>query len=134
MRYLLDTHIAIWLLHGDDGLPREVLRIAESTEHELYLSAASTWEVVIKHQKSPHKMELTGETLVYYCNKADIKILPILPEHVLTVATLRRPNTSTPHNDPFDRLLIAQSKHESMIFLTHDSLLAEYSEPTVRYV
>ena len=134
MRILLDTHIVIWLLHGDDSLPQEAREIAENPLHELYISTASIWEVVIKHQKSPQKMELTGEKLIYYCDKADIKILPITPEHILAVDSLRRPDACAPHNDPFDRLLISQSKCENMIFLTHDKRIAEYAESTVKYV
>jgi PIN domain nuclease of toxin-antitoxin system len=131
MRYLLDTHIALWLLSGDERLPEAAAEIAVNEDHELYLSAASLWEVVIKHRKAPALMPISGGELLRYCAQAAIGILPIRQEHVLTVASLHRVEGSPPHNDPFDQLLIAQSKWDGLILITHDSLFTQYGEPTV---
>ena len=130
MKYLLDTHIALWLLSGDSRLPTEAARILEQ-EPDLFLSAASLWEVVIKHQKAPSVMPVSGEALLTYCRQTSIQLLSILPTHILEVASLRRDETAPPHQDPFDRLLIAQSKAENMLLVTHDSQFAAYHEPTV---
>ena len=130
MKYLLDTHIALWMLSEDERLPKAVYGIA-AEEAELFLSAASLWEVVIKHQKAPSLMPVSGEELISYCRQADIRLLPILPHHVLEVAGLRRDEAAPPHHDPFDRLLIAQAKSENMLLITHDSLFEAYHEPSV---
>ena len=131
MSFLLDTHIALWLLSGDERLPQAVNGIVDN-ESEVFLSVASLWEVVIKHQKAPSLMPVSGEELLSYCRQADIQLLPILPWHVLEVAKLRRDESAPPHHDPFDRLLIAQSKSENMTLITHDRLFEAYHEPTVR--
>ena len=57
--------------------------------------------------------------------------LSIENDHVIAVSTLQRRSGEPPHNDPFDRVLIAQAKTENMILLTHDSLLGGYSESCV---
>ena len=131
MNYLLDTHIALWLLSGDERLPRKALELCTSDAHQLFLSAVSIWEIVIKHQKSPRLMPVSGEEIAALCDLADIHILPVQREHVLTVGTLRRSPEEPNHNDPFDRLLIAQSKSSGLTLLTHDALLFGYHEPSV---
>lgn len=52
----------------------------------------------------------------------------------MAVTTLSRAEHTPPHNDPFDRMLIAQAKAEGMTFLTHDHLLKDYDENCVRTV
>lgn len=131
MRYLLDSHILIWAIAGSDKLPYYVYQIINDPENEIFYSAASIWEVTIKHQKSPSKIPISGVELADYCRRAGIFALPITTEHALTVDSLIRAQGSAPHNDPFDRIMIAQAKYEQMYFLTHDSLLSGYNEKCV---
>ena len=60
--------------------------------------------------------------------------LPVTKEHAMAVTRLSRAENTPPHNDPFDKMLIAQAKTEGMIFLTHDHLLKDYGEGCVRTV
>ncbi len=74
------------------------------------------------------------QLLALCCETADMRSLPITKEHAIAVTSLRRAENTPPHNDPFDRILIAQAKMEGMIFLTHDRLLKDYDEKCVRTV
>jgi len=128
MKYLLDTNIMILALVDDPSLPDTAREIIAAPEHEKYVSVASIWEIVIKHAKNPHAMPLSGEQAVQYCKSCGVQLIPITKEHAITVAGLRATDA---HNDPFDRLLIAQSKYENLMFITCDEHLDGYHEPTV---
>ncbi len=62
------------------------------------------------------------------------KVLPIFNHHTFVLDSLKRSDDAPKHNDPFDRLLICQSKTEGMKLLTHDSLLPGYDEECIIYV
>lgn len=134
MKYLLDSHILIWTLFADEKLPREACAIINNPENEIYYSAASVWEIGIKHSKSPDKMPVSSRLLAESCGMAGMVSLPVTKEHAIAVAELNRAENTPPHNDPFDRILIAQAKTEGMVFLTHDHLLKNYSEDCVKTV
>lgn len=134
MKYLLDSHILIWALFSDEKLPFDVYTIINDPKNEIYYSAASVWEIGIKHSKSPEKMPVSSQLLAKNCEMADMRSLPITKEHAIAVANLSRAKNTPPHNDPFDRILIAQAKTEDMTFLTHDHLLKDYGEDCVRTV
>lgn len=132
MKYLLDSHILIWALFADEKLPHEAYAIINNLENEIYYSAASVWEIGIKHRKSPNKMPISSKLLADSCDIAGMVSLPVTKEHAITAAGLNRIENTPPHNDPFDRMLIAQAKTEGMIFLTHDHLLKDYGEKCVK--
>lgn len=92
------------------------------------------WEIGIKHAKSPEKMPISAHLLVKSSDEAKIFSVPVTKEHALMLHTLHREENAPPHNDPFDRMLIAQAKAENMIFLTHDGLLKDYNEMCVMTV
>ena len=58
-------------------------------------------------------------------------VLPILNKHVSALETLKRSENAPRHNDPFDRIMVAQAKAEGFMFLTHDSLIPYYDEPFI---
>ena len=126
MKYLLDSHILIWALFADEKLPREAYAIINNPKNEIYYSVASVWEIGIKHGKLPEKMPISSWLLDESCDMAGMLSLPITKEHVFAVMSLSRANDTPPHNNPFDRILIAQAKNEGMVFLTHDHLLKDY--------
>lgn len=124
----------IWALLTDDKLPLEAYTVINDPKNEIYYSAASVWEIGMKHSKSPEKMPVFSQLLALCCETADMCSLPITKEHALAVTSLRHAENTPPHNGPFDRILIAQAKMEGMIFLTHDHLLKDYDEKCVRTV
>ena len=131
MKYLLDTHILFWAMSNENKIPKRVLDIINNRENAIFFSSASIWEVVIKHEKSPQKMPISGQEFLNGCLKAGFIPLSIEINHVLTVNQLQRMINEPPHNDPFDKLLISQAKTEGMTFITHDSLLDGYAENCV---
>lgn len=65
------------------------------------------------------------------CEDNGYIVLPILNRHVSALETLKRQENAPKHNDPFDRMMVAQAKTENLIFLTHDSLIPYYDEPFI---
>ncbi len=134
MKYLLDTHILFWAVSNEKKLTKQVLSLINNIDNEIFFSSASVWEVVIKHRKNPNNMTVSGDEFVTACHNAGFVPLPIENHHILAINSLNRKDTEPPHNDPFDRLLIAQAKTEGMIFITHDGLLDGYAEKCVMLV
>lgn len=131
MRILLDTHILLWALTASDKLSQKAREIITSMENNIFYSTASIWEVSIKHSLHPEHMPVSGKELSKYCMKAGYEMLAIRDEHVYTLETLKREEGAPNHNDPFDRIMVAQAKAEDMLFLTHDSLIPYYNEPCI---
>lgn len=131
MKILIDTHIAIWAVLNDPKLPKKAKDIILHEENEIFYSTASIWEITIKHMLHPDKIRISGGLLEKGCESNGYFVLPIFNEHVLALETLRRPKNAPQHNDPFDRIMIAQAKSECLMFLTHDSLIPHYNEPFI---
>lgn len=134
MKILLDTHIALWAVADTGKLSGEVIKLLESNDNEVFYSVASVWEVAIKHKIRPEQMPVPEEAFVRLCQKTGFVQLPIKDRHVFLLKTLERPVTAPKHNDPFDRLLIAQAKYENLKLVTHDSLIPYYKEDCIMYV
>ena len=131
MKLLLDTHILIWALNDDPRLPKKARELLLKPENSIYYSVVSIWEVAIKHAIHPENVAFTGRELAQFCNEAGFLPLNMQEKHVFSLETIEREDDALPHNDPFDRILIAQAKAEKMRFLTHDSLLPYYNEPCI---
>lgn len=128
MKILLDTHIALWAIADSKKLSKEVTQMLESENNQIYYSIASVWEVAIKHNIKPEQMPISEEVFYELCEETGFELLPVEAEHIFAVKSLKRPADAPKHNDPFDRILLAQAKCEDMRFLTHDSLIPYYEE------
>ncbi len=73
-------------------------------------------------------MPISENEFVFLCEHTGFSWLPIKNEHIYLIKTLTRPKDAPKHQDPFDRMLIAQAKQEGLILLTHDSLIPYYEE------
>lgn len=131
MRYLLDTYIILWAITNDARLPQIAREIIEDQNNEICYSAASIWEVAIKHNLHPDKMPIGGRELSTYCLKSGYQAVSIREDHIFELEQLRYPEHAPKHNDPFDRILISQAKADDMIFITHDSLIPNYEEKCI---
>ena len=131
MRILLDTHIALWANFESSKLPEPARELLTQRANVVYYSTASVWEVAIKHALNRSNMPVPEERFVEACNQTGFLELPISDGHIFAVKSLSRPADAPRHNDPFDRLLIAQAKVEGMRLLTHDELLGDYGESCV---
>ena len=123
MHLLLDTHIALWALADDARLPARGRLLIADPNNRVSVSAASVWEISIKHSLARGDMPVSGAQALLWFRQAGFALLPITPEHAAAVEQLPRL-----HADPFDRLLVAQALTEPLHLLTHDAAVARYSD------
>jgi PIN domain nuclease of toxin-antitoxin system len=128
VKLLLDTHLVIWWEANHPRLPDIVTELVRNQAESVFVSRASLWEIAIKISAGRLKMDITKFSR--NIGKHGFQWLDIKTEHLLEVAGLP---TFDDHRDPFDRLLVAQSRTEPLLFLTADSALARYGS-TVRVV
>lgn len=126
MRLLLDTHIALWAIADSPALPTEARRLILAPHNEIVISAATIWEISIKHGLGRGNMPISGSEAAEYFAQAGYMTLDISTEHAVYVENL--PNH---HADPFDRMLVAQALCEPLRLLTHDKVLAAYSDTVI---
>ena len=118
MQLLLDTHVLLWSLAGDDRLGDRAVDLIEDGRNVVYVSAASIWEISIK--RSLGKLRVPGDVPTEVDAASFIR-LPISFEHADAVAAL--PDL---HADPFDRMLIAQARTDRSTLMTDDALMQRY--------
>lgn len=125
MRLLLDTHLALWCVTGDRRLSAAARVQIEQAHGLIWVSAASVWEIAIKHplRRRAEPLPFSAADAIGRFEEAGFQLLAISPDHAAAVETL-----PPLHADPFDRLLIAQARHEPMHLLTHEVTLAAYGE------
>lgn len=131
MNLLLDTHIAVWALNDDPALSEKARGLILDPDNTVYYSAVSVWEVLLKHARRPDDIPFNERDFAQACQQAGFFPLDLKDRHILQVSTLVRSSGAAEHNDPFDRLLLAQAKAENLRFLTHDSLIPGYGEKCV---
>lgn len=131
MKLLLDTHIILWALDDNPKLSRQARKIIMDIENDIYYSSASIWEATIKYMAKPDKIYISGSKLSNLCREMGYLMLPITDDHVKALETLTYHNQDSPHNDPFDRIMLAQAKADGLKFVTHDSKIPFYEEDCV---
>ncbi|HUO84849.1 MAG TPA: type II toxin-antitoxin system VapC family toxin [Thermoanaerobaculia bacterium] len=123
MRLLVDTHCWLWMLVEPERFSAASHEILESADNELFLSAASSWEISVKY--SLGELVLPDPPAEYVPDlmlRSGVRGLPIEHRHALAVASL-----PLHHRDPFDRLLVAQAMVESLPIMTADPQLSLYA-------
>ena len=122
MRILLDTQCWLWMAAFPERLSPRTRELVETTEHELFLSAASAWEIAIKHSRGKLRLPEPPERYVMSrCDRLRTEPLPIDHAHALRVSAL-----PSHHRDPFDRMLVAQAQIEGLPILTSDAVFRQY--------
>ncbi len=128
MKLLLDTHLLLWaagwLPGAAGGLPKRAVELLNDPESELYFSAASLWEIVIKNGLGRSDFLVDVRLLRRGLLDNGYARLPITDEHAIAVGAL--PDL---HKDPFDRILIAQATVEGIPLVTADARVAAYPGP-----
>ncbi len=115
MRFLIDTHILIWFLEGNKSLSKLRRRIIADSNNDVFVSIASLWEMAIKISVGKLTLANPLAEVIKQIAVENIEVLPISPEHTLQVSIL-----PFHHRDPFERILIAQSKIENLPVMTAD--------------
>lgn len=123
MRILLDTHILLWAVGMSGRLSKATRKLLESPDNDIYYSAASLWEIAIKSSLRRDDFRVDSEKLLETMPETGFDELAVTARHAVEVSRL--PHL---HKDPFDRMLIAQSRVEPMILLTNDEKLIPYWE------
>lgn len=125
MKVLLDTRVWIWMLSAEDRLTNESRTVLADPESELYLSAASVWEITIK--VGAGKLKYSGSPSVQipiHIKRSGVRTLPITADHVLAASIL-----PTHHRDIIDRMLVAQAQADELTLATADERLRKYDVP-----
>jgi PIN domain nuclease of toxin-antitoxin system len=127
MNLLLDTHVFLWLNQQPEKLSANVLALCEDSKNTLYLSYVSPWEIQIKSKLGKLNLQSPLQEMIATQQRDnDLKLLPITLQHIYTLADLE-----SYHQDPFDRLLIAQATVESMPLITVDTKIMRYPIVTI---
>ena len=122
----MDTHIALWAITDSPALAAVARRYILDPHNEIYVSAASIWEISIKHGLGRGNMPVSGGEAADFFTQAGYIMLDISSQHAVFVESL------PPHHaDPFDRMLVAQALSEPMRLLTHDNMLSAYSDTVI---
>lgn len=127
MRLLLDTHVWLWMTTGDQRLGQRTRTLLREPESDLYLSAASVWEIGIKYASG--KLRYVGDPAVLvpqHVRRTGVITLSISTDHALAAAAL-----PMHHRDPFDRLIVAQAQAEDLTVATVDRRIAAYGVQTL---
>lgn len=126
MKYLLDTHVILWLAYEDAKLSNPAREILLDPKNEIYLSAVSFWEISLKFQSG--KLDLKGHNPEMlksgFDQFYDFRELSLEMGDALTIYKLDSPF----HKNPFDRMLIWQALRHGLTFLTADENIKRYQE------
>lgn len=121
-RYLIDTHVWLWMQTEPSRLRDETLDLLEDAANEIFLSAASAWEIAIKYRIG--KLPLPEEPTTYVPDRMRRSGTTPLPvEHAHALQTSQLPDH---HKDPFDRLLVAQAQLLDLPIVTVDDQIPDY--------
>ena len=122
MRLLLDTHALLWWLEGHDALSKAAQAAIAETGNEVFVSAASVWEIATKVRLG--KLPMDSTTLADFeavLASQEFRSLSVTLRHGLTAGTL-----PGPHRDPFDRMLIAQAMIEDLVLVSNEAPFDAY--------
>lgn len=121
MRLLLDSHALLWWVANHPALPDAVDRLLNEGAHEVFVSAASAWEVTTKARLGKLQAGPLAVDFVAEIHRQGFLPLPITLEHAQRAGTL-----PGPHKDPFDRMLIAQAQAENLRIVSNETVFDRY--------
>ena len=127
MKYLLDTNVFLWSNGAPEKLNKQAITVLSSGSAEVYLSAASSWEIAIKFALRSLRLPSPPSQFIPHAMRVmALRSLDITHFHSVAAGELPRH-----HRDPFDRMLIAQARSETMVLLTADTAFRKYDVETV---
>ena len=121
MSVLVDTHLLLWAAGEPEKLPPAARALLQEPDQELLFSAASLWEVAIKHNLGRDHFRVEPRKLRRGLIENGWRELAITSEHAIAAGEL-----PPLHKDPFDRMIVAQARVEGVTLLTSDDLVALY--------
>ena len=118
MRLLLDTHALLWVLAYPKRLSANAREAVTSADSEVFVSAASAWEIAIKRASGKLTAPADLEGIL---DQTGIDRLPITVSHALAAGAL-----PLIHSDPFDRMLVAQAQADGLTLVTRNPQISAY--------
>ena len=122
MKYLLDTHAALWLFEGNEKLSQAAKEIIFDEKNEIYISVLSAWEVAVKVSLNKLVFDGGSEAFLYASEINNIELVNVQGDYIVIVEKL-----PFIHSDPFDRLLISTAISENMTIITVDENIKKYA-------
>lgn len=127
-RLLLDTHVWIWLMLGDERLNLSFRYIIEKSQEDreiIHISAISIWELGMLVERKRIQLEIDCfDWVEQSLSSSNIHLIPLTPR--IAIQSTRLPET--PHGDPADRILIATAHEYNAILITHDQKILDYGK------
>lgn len=127
MRFLLDTHVFLWLALGSDEIPDRLASQLRDPDNDVFLSAVSTWEIAVKSKDG--RLALPSPAVEYIVDHRHRHRIEPLPLEESAIAHLNR--LPVLHRDPFDRMLICQAIEHEMTLVTNDANIRNYPVRTL---
>lgn len=121
MRILIDTHVLLWHLEGDEQLSPDRRSLITDPANVIFVSIASFWEVAIKSSLGKLSLSKSISEIFAEVDSSATSLLAIEPSHTLQVSPL-----PFHHKDPFDRMIIAQAIAEDLALVSNDVNFAAY--------
>ncbi|MGF1477334.1 MAG: type II toxin-antitoxin system VapC family toxin [Geminicoccaceae bacterium] len=122
MRLLLDTHSLLWWLEDAPALSEKARELISDPTNLVLVSTASIWEVAIKARLG--RLDVPDDLESFFTRQLSLNGFDVLPVHLQHAALVR--HLDDHHNDPFDRLLVAQARCEKIPLVSKDRWLDAY--------
>lgn len=133
-KILLDTHVFLWWI--DDRLHHNIPDQAKSQiadpGNQVYVSAASVWEIAIKKSIGALQAPENMESIIEAKGFSNLEVNAFHAEQAGSLPLHAHPETQKPHKDPFDRMLIAQAQAEGMYLMSKDAAFSAYAVRLIR--
>ena len=127
MTYLLDTHVVLWAALEPEKLSLRTTEILRSQDQLLMISSASIWEIVIKVSIGKLLLPMDLDAFIHTTvSRLNARVIDIALDDTLILGRL-----PIHHNDPFDRILIAQALNHNVPFISRDKTMAHYDVETI---
>jgi PIN domain nuclease of toxin-antitoxin system len=124
-KLMLDTHVLLWTIGNSDKLSPQTVEQINDKNNEIFVSAISLWEIVLKQSIGKLELNFEVEDIPTYCKQMGFYLIPLKPLEVL--GFLKLPQKKN-HKDPFDRMLICQCIANDYVLVSKDEKMAEYRD------
>ena len=131
-KYLIDTHIFLWLIFDPDRIDTLKLEILKSAKNKIFIASITFWEISLKYNLG--KLELNGLTpdeLPKLAEKMDLEVLEIDKDTMASFYKLPKVHT---HKDPFDRIIIWKCINENVTLVSQDRKFSEYRAHGLKFI
>jgi PIN domain nuclease of toxin-antitoxin system len=129
MKYLLDTHVFVWMLINPEKLSAKSTSIIIHSK-DVSISSVSLWEIAIKYKLGKLNLrDTTPDDLLAKAEEMEIQVLPLKGQEAVSFFRL----VST-HKDPFDRMIVWQSIRNNMVLVSKDNRLNEFTQSGLQLI